>query len=581
MARRFATPEDFELVDMSSDPTPGDPDEIQGVVQRYQDIGDAAQKALDVLKKDGAIASGRGSAVDQLRDKIGDDLPDKLRKTGQSYHDAADAYKAYMPRLQEAQETFDKAVEQARNAAPQANQTAPALAADATDQQIADATKAQQGIDAAKTDMSAAKSLAEQAQSMRESAEKTCADALDRAAAEAIPERNIFQKIADFFEDFPFVQILLGLLIGVVSVFFPVVGALLGASLFIISEVGAIGSGRFKLGDLLTGLIGLIPGGSVLKGITLGLKGGAAVVSKLLPGLAKTVSGTIKSIGTTITASKSIGPLLKSPLLNGRAAKIAGAGIGGFADKTVDETTTEAINGEGLDPAQIAENAATGVITGGVEKGKDVFGKGGAAAQAAPAGIPNKTSGSGTGSSGEGGETAPASTSGGTAGAASSAGSETPPASTSGSTAAASSAGNAAAPASASGDTAGNTAAPASTSGDTAASSTAEASSGDSTGSDNTTGSASSSGDAKPAPTGIPVKNGGILSKPVSPTVDAGSGAVDAGGDGDDDNNDQAGIGVLSNSADGNGSPTTNDPLAEPRTPTTNFTDPLAEPARP
>lgn len=33
------------------------------------------------------------------------------------------------------------------------------------------------------------------------------------AADEAIPERNVFQKIADFFKDLPFVEILLGLLV--------------------------------------------------------------------------------------------------------------------------------------------------------------------------------------------------------------------------------------------------------------------------------------------------------------------------------------------------------------------------------
>src|ERR1700712_4473090 len=119
MGRQHATSADFELVGMGSDPTPGDPDQIQGIVQRYGDIGDAAEKALNVLKKDGSISNGRGAAMDALRKKVGDDLPEKLTKTARSYQDAADAYRAYIPQLQQAQETFDRAVDQAQTAAPQ------------------------------------------------------------------------------------------------------------------------------------------------------------------------------------------------------------------------------------------------------------------------------------------------------------------------------------------------------------------------------------------------------------------------------------------------------------------------------
>src|ERR1700754_2112681 len=123
MARQHASPADFELVGMSSDPTPGDPDQIQGIVQRYGDIGDAAEKALNVLKKDGSISTGRGAAMDALRKKVGDDLPDKLSKTARSYQDAADAYRAYVPQLEQAQAQFDQAVDQAQAVAGQAAQT--------------------------------------------------------------------------------------------------------------------------------------------------------------------------------------------------------------------------------------------------------------------------------------------------------------------------------------------------------------------------------------------------------------------------------------------------------------------------
>lgn len=45
MARRHASVADFELVGLDTDPTPGDPDLISGVLKRYEDIGDAAERA--------------------------------------------------------------------------------------------------------------------------------------------------------------------------------------------------------------------------------------------------------------------------------------------------------------------------------------------------------------------------------------------------------------------------------------------------------------------------------------------------------------------------------------------------------
>ena len=38
MPRQHSSPADFELVGLDRDPTPGDPDLIQGIVQRYRDI---------------------------------------------------------------------------------------------------------------------------------------------------------------------------------------------------------------------------------------------------------------------------------------------------------------------------------------------------------------------------------------------------------------------------------------------------------------------------------------------------------------------------------------------------------------
>ncbi|MEU1163125.1 putative T7SS-secreted protein [Streptomyces sp. NPDC005921] len=366
MARRHASPEDFQLVGMDSDPTPGDPDLIQGVMTRYRDIGDAAEKALNVLKKDGTIAQGRGSAMDQLKEKIGDDLPDKLTKTMTSYHDAAQAYSDYMPKLREAQDTFDRAVDQARAAAPQAKQAPKELGANPTDQEKSDARRTQDAIDTGKSELNAAKSLAEQAKSMRESAQRQCADVLDRAAQEAIPERNIFQKIADFFKDFPFVQILLAALVAVVAVFFPVVGALLAGALFVFNQVIASQTGGIKAGDFIVGLLGIVPGGSLLKlgGRAVEAIAPAAVAAVKNSGFIAKSTASITKIGESVTNSKIVSGVLAHPV-----GKVGAEISGNFLKNSALEAGAKAANHDQITAAGVFAGAAAGAVAGAAFKG--------------------------------------------------------------------------------------------------------------------------------------------------------------------------------------------------------------------
>ncbi|MFJ3244526.1 hypothetical protein [Streptomyces sp. NPDC086782] len=366
MARRHASSEDFQIVGMNGDPTPGDPDLIQAVMQRYRDVGDAAEKALNVLKRDGTIAQGRGSAMDKLKEKIGDDLPNKLTKTMTSYHDAAQAYSDYIPRLQEAQDTFDRAVDQARAAAPQANQAPRELGAEPTDEEKAEARRVQDSIDSGKGGMSAARSLAEQAKAMRQSAQRECADVLDRAAREAIPERNIFQKIADFFRDFPFVQILLAALIAVVAVFFPVVGALLGGALFVFNQVVASQTGGIKAGDFVVGLLGIVPGGSLLKlgGRAVEAIAPAAVAAIKGSSVITKTTGTITKVTESLANNKAISGILDTSV--GKAAAEAG---GGFLKNSALETAAKAANHDEITAAGVFAGAAAEAVAGAVFKG--------------------------------------------------------------------------------------------------------------------------------------------------------------------------------------------------------------------
>ncbi|MGY5033558.1 hypothetical protein ACWC9U_22280, partial [Streptomyces sp. 900116325] len=369
MARRHSSPEDFQLLGMDSDPTPGDAGSIQQIAKRYREIGDAAERAKDLLKKEGAIDRGTGSAMEQLKAKITDDLPDKLEKTKTSYHDAAQAYTTYLPRLQEAQTTFDRAVDRARAAAPQANQTPRQVGADPTDQEKAQARTLQNSIDAGQAEMSAARSLAEQAKGMRESAQRLCAQVLDQAAGEAIPERNVFQKIADFFKEFPFVEIILSILIAVAAVFFPVVGALLGGALFLFNQVVASQTGGVKPGDFITGLLGIIPGGALLK---FGSRA-AQAISPALTAAVKNSSLITKSTGLIgkfsegLTNPKVVGGFLTKPAIQS-GIKTGAEVTGNFLGNSAIEAASKAANGDPLTGASVFAGAAAGAVAGGLFK---------------------------------------------------------------------------------------------------------------------------------------------------------------------------------------------------------------------
>jgi hypothetical protein len=201
---------------------------------------------------------------------------------------------------------------------------------------------------------------------MRESAQRQCADVLDRAAQEAIPERNIFQKIADFFKDFPFVQILLAALVAVVAVFFPVVGALLGGALFLFNQVVASQTGGIKAGDFVLGLIGIVPGGALLKlgGKAVQAIAPAAVAAVKSSGFITKTAGTITKVGESLTNSKIVSGVLANPI-----GKVATEVTGKFLTNSALEAAGKAANGDKITAAGVFAGAAAGAVAGVAFKG--------------------------------------------------------------------------------------------------------------------------------------------------------------------------------------------------------------------
>ncbi|MGA5699904.1 putative T7SS-secreted protein [Peterkaempfera bronchialis] len=358
---------------MSQDPTPGDPDEIRRLASRYREIGDQAETATRILSGGGAVEQGSGQAMDALRGQL-KSLPDKLGRTADSFSEAATAYETYAGQLEDAQSQVDRAMDQAGPVAGTARQTVPPLAEDATDEQREEARRQQDGIDAAQQSLSGARRLAEDARNLREQASRRAGQELDDAAAKAIPERNFFQKIADFFADFPFVKILIDILVAVVTVFFPVVGLVLGGLLFALQTVQQIVTGDFKTGDFLVGLLAIVPGGSLLK---LGGRAAELGITKVSPALLKgissggffrSVAGSVTKATETVTGTKAFQVAFDSP-----GGKLVTGAISEFGHKVGEEAVVKKLNGDEITAANLLAGAAAGAVVGAGIRGARGF----------------------------------------------------------------------------------------------------------------------------------------------------------------------------------------------------------------
>ena len=114
----MSRPSDWWVVDLSSDPTPGDPVLVQGLARRVQLVADdagQAQRAVLGLAGDGAVTSWFGMAGEVFRGAL-HDFPGQLGKLADSYGQAAGALAAYATSLDGAQDSADRALEQGRTA---------------------------------------------------------------------------------------------------------------------------------------------------------------------------------------------------------------------------------------------------------------------------------------------------------------------------------------------------------------------------------------------------------------------------------------------------------------------------------
>uniref|UniRef100_A0AAU1ZWW0 Uncharacterized protein n=1 Tax=Streptomyces sp. NBC_00093 TaxID=2975649 RepID=A0AAU1ZWW0_9ACTN len=324
MARRHPT--GWEVLGFSEDPTPGDPEAIRNLSRNYRELGDGAGEALGLLRDDGRIRQGKGQAMDALKERI-KELPGMLEDTRDSFQRAATAYDDYANTLTEAQSMLDRAIDQGQEVAATANAETPAQAPpDATPEQVEAREGEVNRINGAKQQLSAAQSLGRDAERLREDGSRRASVVLDDAASKAIPERGALKKLGDFLADNPFLEIIAGILVGIISVFLPFVGVILGAIVFAFTIIRMASQGKFDVGEIVIGLLTLVPGGVLLGGLgKLGLTG--AKVAKFAPFFAKlgkgagTISaGLAKIVQGSTFIRKIINPLSKG--LAGTGLKI-------------------------------------------------------------------------------------------------------------------------------------------------------------------------------------------------------------------------------------------------------------------
>ncbi|MFJ4850378.1 hypothetical protein [Streptomyces sp. NPDC088733] len=376
MARRHTT--GWEALGFDSDPTPGDPEAIRTLSRTYRDLGDQADQAYRLLGTDAAIRHGKGQAMAALQDKI-KDMPRFLDQTRTSFHSAADAYSVYAGVLTEAQSLLDRAIDQGGPVATTASVVVPDLPQNATPEETTRHGERVTEVGNAKSELSAATALAQQAQQMRADGSAAASRALDEAADQAIPARNIFQKIGDWLADHPIFEIIIGIFAGLVAIFFPVVGILIGALAFGLSVIRMVSQGHLEIGELIVGLLTIVPGGVLLG--QLGRLGN--VVSKFAP-LGKALATAGRGAGTMSAAVKG---WMKTSTFTRKVLTPLGRGVNYdglkvrpafvVTQKAVAEGTTEfalgatatvisdLAAGKQLDAGRILAGAAVGAAVGG------------------------------------------------------------------------------------------------------------------------------------------------------------------------------------------------------------------------
>ncbi|MGW0431514.1 DUF6531 domain-containing protein [Micromonospora sp. NPDC003197] len=301
----MARPTDWWVLDLDSDPTPGDPERVRLLASRFHDFADNAYRAklaVDSLQGDGALLTWVGKSGDAFREQFGE-FPSQVNKLYRSHLMVGDALEAYAPMLENAQAQADRALADGRvaadrlsslqgslslaeldftgasHAAERARSETQAPDPEQVKQAVRDAESAQQKRDQARSavagaqgELDLAKQLAAQAKELRDGAARTCAREIDEASDAGIQPRSFWEKLADAFKDLweiiCEVAKWVALVAGVIAM---IIGgplawvALAAGAILLIKAVVDFSQGKGSVMDLVFGLLGVIPG---VKGLT-------------------------------------------------------------------------------------------------------------------------------------------------------------------------------------------------------------------------------------------------------------------------------------------------------------------------
>ncbi|WP_305783099.1 putative T7SS-secreted protein [Symbioplanes lichenis] len=381
----MSRPTDWDVLDMSGDPTPGDPARLRQLAGRFHDFAETAHRAklaVESLQGDGSLLTWVGLSGDAFRKQFGD-FPNQVNKLYQSHLMAGDALEAFAPVLETAQAQADRALVDGRTAAEKVRSLQGALDIAQTDftgasqaaktaqaetvkpdpdqvkQAIKDADAAQQRLSAAQgqvngaqQELDLAKQLAEQAKQMRDGAARTCVRQIEDASDAGIQPRNFWQKLGDALKELwniiCEVAKWVALVAGIIAM---IIGgplawiALAAGAILLVKAIVDFAQGKGSVLDLVMGILGIIPG---VKGLTslsklsaLYKAGGVKEIAKAtltgMKNMAKDMVGLVKAAGQgAVTIVKKLGDSGTSVLgavknagvIVGDAVKAGGAKIG-------------------------------------------------------------------------------------------------------------------------------------------------------------------------------------------------------------------------------------------------------------
>ncbi|MYS22340.1 hypothetical protein GA0115240_140617 [Streptomyces sp. DvalAA-14] len=294
----MARPADWHVLDLTEDPTPGDPLRVRELARRTRLIADDAESAarnVRGLAGDDATLTWIGAAGDVFKDAIGK-FPGQLDKVAHSHHMAADALGTYADDLDNAQGQADRALSQARQVYDRVRSLHSELAsAGATlsgldktpappdPEQVRNRarkhTAAQDRVDSLTSQLSgpqaqleAAKKLAHQAAGLRESAASAAGKALHDAADSGIPPDSFWHKLGDLaakvWHGIVVVAKIVVVVGGIIALIIggPIAWIVFAAALLVLADtIYQYTQGRASLWDVALAAISCIP---MTKGLT-------------------------------------------------------------------------------------------------------------------------------------------------------------------------------------------------------------------------------------------------------------------------------------------------------------------------